>query len=510
MGRREGQIVRLLGLAVLLAAGALCAAEPVDILAARNDIGPKVCLVTVDGPVGLPVAYATGFLLGEGKFVITDLASVAQPGVKQVTLRFRDGSTAVGSQFGMADPAIGLVAILLGSPKTDVGGLGLAPGPPADGTEAALVGWKRAQDLDVLKGTMRKGVSSADLATLVKIEPPNVSVTFLTFVGVRTDMATGAPAVDASGKAIGVLLDLAGVDRTILVPAALLRSSLLSAGAQLKPLTELPKPVWPVDLYTLAGKAVTPAEFAQAVRNAKSRSRCTDCGGKGVVMNKKLLRTERTPLGTTRAVYQEVQESCKTCKGEGVVCGDGLYSIFATMAYGAAWLAAAPDVDPKAREAALTNGATMLKALAKVGANYRNAFVAQSAADLAKPGDWPRGLVVYAMVRENVNGPDGAYTLLAPVRPPVLLAVKSVLLEPPPGADGKSGGARPAAGRWIVLGGAAEGAALIQGQKPILVRPFGWTPGPSLHGGMGPGPAFGPPDQLPPRKQPGDPDFFGL
>jgi hypothetical protein len=509
MGRREGQIVGILGLAVLLAAGAVRAAEPVDILAARNDIGPKVCLVSVDGPVGLPVAYATGFLLGEGKFVITDLASVAQPGVKQVTLRFRDGSTAVGNQFGMADPAIGLVAILLDPPKTDAGGLGLAAEPPADGTEAALVGWKRAQDLDVLKGTMRQGVSSADLATLVKIEPPSVPVTFLTLVGVRTDMATGAPAVDASGKAIGVFLDLAGVDRTILVPAAVLRSSLLSAGAQLKPLTELPKPVWPVDRYTLAGKVVTPAEFAQTVRTARSRSRCTVCGGKGFVTRKKLLRTERTPLGP-REVYQEYQESCPTCKGDGVVCGEGLYSTFAAMAYGAAWLAASPDVDPKAREAALTNGATMLKALAKVSANYRNAFVAQSAADLAKPGDFPRGLVVYALVRENVNGPDGAYALLTPARSPVLLAVKSVLLEPPPGPDGKSGGARPAAGQWIVLGGAAEGAALIQGQKPILVRPFGWTPGPALHGGAGPGPTVGPSDQPPPRKQPGEPDFFGL
>ena len=510
MGRREGQIIGILGLTVFLAAGALRAAEPVDILAARNDTGPKVCLVTVNGPLGLPVAYATGFLLGEGKFVITDLASVARPGVKQVTLRFRDGSTAVGSQFGMADPAIGLVAILLDPPKTDAGGLALAPEPPADGTEAALIGWKRAQDLDVLKGTMRKGVSSADLATLVKIEPPKEPATFLTFVGVRTDMATGAPAVDASGKAIGVFLDLAGVDRTILVPAALLRSSLLSAGTQLKPLAALPKPVWPVDLYTLAGRAVTPAEFAQAVRNARSRSRCDGCGGKGAVTYSKLIRTERTPLGTTRSVFQDVQEPCKSCKGEGVVCGEGVYAVFANMAYGAAWLAAAPDVDPKAREAALTNGATMLKALAKVGPNYRNAFVAQSAVDLARPGDWPRGLVVYALVRENLTGPDGAYTLLAPVRPPALLAVKSVLLEPPPGADGKSGGARPAAGQWIVLGGAAEGAALIQGQKPILVRPFGWTLGPSLHGGAGPGPAPGPPDHPPPKKQPGEPDFFGL
>jgi len=514
MGRRESLRVGTIGLALLVAAQAVPAAEPVDISAVRNDAGPKVCLVTADGPLGLPVAYASGFLLGEGKFVITDLASVARPGVQQVTLRFRDGSTAVGRQFGMADPAIGLVAILLEQPKADVGGLRLPSEPPADGTEAAMVGWKRGQDLDIVKGAVKNGVSTADVATLARIEPPKTPATFLGFTISRVDLATGAPAIDASGRVIGVFLDLAGVDRTVLVPAALLRASLLSAGAHLKPLSELPKPVWPVAVSSLAGKPVTPGEFAQTVRTAKARSRCPECGGRGAVTQRKHAGTERTPFGTLRNIYKDVIETCKTCKGESVVYSEGLYTTFAAMAYGAAWLAAAPDVDPKAREAALVNGRAMLAGLAKVGARYRQGFVATASADLAKAGaEFPRGVVVYAQVRESVATPDGPYAILAPFRSPAALAVKMDLLAPPAGPDGKPAGSGPAVGQWIVLGGAAEGVASLQGQKPILVRPFGWAPGPALgHAQPAPGPGPGPDDtpRPPPRKQPGEPDFFGL
>ena len=511
MRRRVGLKILTGGLVLLLAADALRAAEPIDILAVRNEAGPKVCLVTVDGPLGLPVAYASGFLLGEGKFVITDLASVARPGVNQITLRFRDGSTAVGRQFGMADPATGLAAILIEPPKTDVGGLGLAAEPLPDGTEVAIVGWKRAQDLDMARGAIKNGASTADLATLARIEPPKVPTTFLTFSLNRVGLATGAPAVDGSGRAIGVLLDLAGVDRTILVPSGLLRSALLSAGARLKPLSELPKPIWPVAVCTLAGKPVNPGEFAQAARTAKTRSRCGECSGRGVVTQRKHVGTERTPIGTVKNIYKDVTETCKACRGESAVCTDGLYGAFANMAYGAAWLAASPDVDPRAKEAAVTNGTTMLKGLARVGVHFRDGFVTQAGADLAKPGgEFPRGIVVYAQVREALTAADGPYRLLAPFRSPALLVVKADLLAPPAGADGKPAGAQPAVGQWIVLGGAAEGVALLQNLKPILVRPFGWAPGPQLHAPPGPGRAPGPADEPPPKKQPGEPDFFGL
>jgi hypothetical protein len=137
--------------------------------------------------------------------------------------------------------------------------------------------------------------------------------------------------------------------------------------------------------------------------------------------------------------------------------------------------------------------------------------VAQAGADLAKPGgEFPRGIVVYAQVRETLTAADGPYRLLAPFRSPALLAVKADLLAPPAGADGKPAGAQPAVGQWIVLGGAVEGVALLQNLKPLLVRPFGWVAGPQLHAPPGPGRAPGPADEPPPKKQPGEPDFFGL
>jgi hypothetical protein len=499
-------------MALVLEGPWVLAGQPVDVLAARNEAGPKVCLVTADGPLGLPAAYASGFLLGDGKFVITDLASVSRPGVKQITARFRDGSTAVGRQFGMADPAIGLAAIALDQPKTDVGGLAIAAALPGENDEAVLLGWKWAKDLDLVKGMVRNGAAAADLATVLKLDPPKVAATFLTFASPRMDIATGAPLLDASGVVVGVLIDLTGVDKTIVVPAPLLRSALLSAGAQLRPLAELPKPYWPVNISALSGRPVTPAEFAAAARAAKIRSRCAKCDGKGSIVLRKLTGYH-TVGGMVRPIYRDIQEQCPTCKGETVVCNEGLYAIFADMARDAWHLVASPDIDPKAKDAATNTAASMLAALARVGQRYRDAFVSQSTADLAKGAtESPRGIVVYAQVGENIAGPDGQYTLISPFRSGILLAVKADRFSPPAG-EGKPAAGRPATGQWIILGGEAQGAVTLPPHRPILVNSFGWSPGPSLGRGPGPtpvGPGPGPSDQPPPKKPASGPDFFGL
>lgn len=509
---RNALVVAILGSSLVPGVLLVRAAQPVDVIAARKEVGPKVCLVTVDGPLGLPVAYASGFLLGDGKFVVTDLASVAQPGVKQITVRFRDESTGTGRQFGMADPAIGLVAIALDQPKTDLGGLAIASALPADNDEAVMLGWKWAKDLDLVKGMVKNGAGAADLATVLKLDPPKAAATFLAFASPRVELATGAPALDASGAVVGVFIDLVGVDKTFLVPAPALRSALLSAGARLKPLAELPKPYWPVAVTALGGRPTTPAEFAAVARSAKTRSRCGKCEGSGKIIVKKLVAYHNVN-GMVRPIYREETEPCPNCKGETVVCGDGLYAIFADMARDAWRLIASPDIDPKAKDAAMNTGTAMLTALGKVGARYRDAFVSQATADLAKAAtESPRGIVVYAQVRENVAGPDGEYTLLAVHRSGSLLAVRAARFAAPGAAgDGKPALGRPGAGQWIILGGEATGPVALPPHRPIFVNPFGWVSGPSL----GPAPATvpvgpGPVDHAPPKKPGGEPDFFGL
>lgn len=508
-----------MGCAALIASAGptVRAAEPLSPADVRDSAAPRVCLVTVDGPLGLPVAYASGFLLGTGKFVVTDLASVAQPGVGRVTLRFQDGSTAVSRQFGMADPAIGLVAVCLEKPKTDVGGLSLSMAVAADedGTPAVVVGWKWGQQLAIGVGRLTNGIPGPDLAEELKIDTPKSPPDFLWFLSPRLDIAAGAPVIDGGGGVVGILVRMIGSPKALVVPAGLLRSALLSAGTQLKPFAQLPKPIWPVAIQTLAGQPTTPHAFAGVVRAVKSRSRCATCNGTGKVVVRKLVGTNRIG-GMVRPVYRNETQTCKACRGEGVVCGKGLYEYFARMAEGATRLLASPDTPEKARQAAIANGKGLLDALGRVGPRYRDALVAQARANLAKgDGRYPRGVVVYAQLREAVDGPDGKYAVLAPFRSSRLLAVKSERLKRPLGEEDRTKKAtKPAQGDWIIVAGLAEGVVSLKGRRPIYLRPFGWAWGPSLS----PKPTTAPPGtrpttptrQPPTRRDDGKPDFFGL
>ncbi|MCX5685633.1 MAG: hypothetical protein NT049_18400, partial [Planctomycetota bacterium] len=61
-------------LAAALAAGPLFgAATSIDLAAVRKDTATAVCRVTVENAWGVPLALASGFLLGDGRFAVTDL-----------------------------------------------------------------------------------------------------------------------------------------------------------------------------------------------------------------------------------------------------------------------------------------------------------------------------------------------------------------------------------------------------------------------------------------------------
>jgi hypothetical protein len=78
----------------MMALAACPSAAEVDAGALRLNTEPAVCRVVVEGPLGLPIASASGFLMGKGGFVVTDLAAVAQPGAAKVTVEFGDGAKA--------------------------------------------------------------------------------------------------------------------------------------------------------------------------------------------------------------------------------------------------------------------------------------------------------------------------------------------------------------------------------------------------------------------------------
>jgi len=490
-------------------------AQAPDVVAIRDAAAPRVCVVTVQNALGVPVAYATGFLFGEGRFAVTDLASLAQPGATQATLRFRDGRTAVARQFGMADPTIGLAAIRVEDDKTEASGLSFSGTPPADTlTEVVVVGWRWGQEFDVAVGKVANGISAPDLAARIKMEPPQADVTFLRYEGNRPDLPSGAPVFDRAGGVMGILVQVAGFEKSVVVPAALLRKALLAAEPKLRPLAELPKPIWPIAVVPFAVKPSTAVEFAQDVRAIKARSRCGKCSGKGTVMVEKIVGT-RNMGGITTKIVSTVPETCRACKGEGVICNDGLYAQMVNMAEDGTWLAQAADVDARVKDAAITNGLGLLKGLSAVGGQYREGLLRQMQADLARTDKtWPRGLVVFACVRDSVDGPDGKYLLLAPHQSVSLLAAGAEKMAS--AADPKGGPVQPPIGSWIIVAGLALGEVQFQDQKATGIQPFVWTSGPSLgyagHPGRHPGgPTPATPTPTPPTpKTPGAPDFFGL
>jgi len=500
--------------AVGLLAGLLwpgpAAGQATDAASLRDGAGQRVCLVTAQNALGVPIAYASGFLFGDGRFAVTDLASLAQPGVTQAELRFRDGTTAVATQFGMADPGIGLAAIHLDKPPAGAAGLAFSNISTSDGAvEATVVGWKWGQDLDLTVGRVTQPLSAADLAARLKMDAPSTSASFLNYDGPSPEEVSGSPVLDRSGGVLGVLLQVAGAGKPVVVPSSALRQALLSSDRQLKPIARLPKPVWPVATFPTPGRPATPSEFAQLVRLIKTRSRCGKCDGKGTVRVEKVVGTQ-TRGGITQKIVRQEDVTCPTCKGDGVLFPDGFYSYYMKMAENGTRLALAGDTEPKARDAAFSNCLELLRAVAKVGRAYREDLVQQAKEDLAKPAtNSLRGVVAFAQVRDSADTADGSYVLLAPSRSGAVLAARADRMA----ASGEAQGAKLTPGRWIVLAGMVLGQVTLDDAKRLYVRPFAWVDGPHLGSLPGHGHPTGP--ESPPStpttpRAPGSPSFFGL
>jgi len=497
------------------AAGAAAVPELIEI---HKSATPRVCLVQAEGALGVPEAYATGFLLGAGKFVITDLASVARPGVQKVTIRFKDGTSVESERFGMADAATGLVAVALPEAKKDLGGLSLstAAGAAEDGLPVVVVGWRHGEEIDLATGRMAVNVPASDLAETCGVKAPAGAPAFLRLFVPAKRIAAGAPVVDAAGGVVGTMMQVPAVDDLLVVPAGALRRALLKAEPALEPLRRLPEAVWPVALQTLPGEPMSPQEFAAAVRAVKLQSRCDKCGGDGQIVVRKTVGRRRV-AGIVRTIIKRVPKRCDACGGDGLICKDGLYEYFARMGEGATRLAADPATGASVVEAAVTSTGGLLEALRRVGDPYRRRLAEQAAADLVKgTGPFPRGVVVYAQRLEMVRHAGREYTFLRPYRSSVWLVVLAEALEKPLGAEPESA-STPGAGDWIVLAGLARASVKVANHRAVYVNVFGWDRGPDL----GPLPSFleEPHEngaERPRRKRPlsgrndGTPDFFGL
>ncbi len=514
------------------------AAEAPDLVALRNAAGPSVCLVTSENGYGLALARASGFLLGKGGFVVTDLGTLAQRGVVRATVRFPDGATAAATQFGMADANLGLAAIRLGDGAPNRDGLALASQIPAldEGLRVVRLGWRWAKESAAVSGRLVQGPAAADLGSLLGFAPPAGAPALLAAETPRFEGAGGGPFLDKDGTVVGIALDVLGPKgvTTLVVPAPAVRQALLSAKPELKPLAELPKPVWPVPVCRLAGDAVQPAQFAGTVGALRVKARCGKCGGKGQITVERVVGTQKIG-GMVRNIIERRLETCPQCLGEGVLLTNGLHGTFAVMAEQGLRLVTSPGMAPRAIAAAWKNARGVLNGLNDVGVRFRDAFARAGQLDLAdRAAALPRGSVLYAQVGEFFEGPDGRYVALMPYHSPVMLAMRvdapapagptvlkaeaetpSTPATPEPAADRPGGSARPLAyGQWIIVAGVLDAEVKDAGRTFLHLLPFDWVSGPFL--GQAPrrpdGTESEPEDSEQPKKpkREGAPDFFGL
>jgi len=499
--------------------GFLLASELLPLIELREKAVSRVCLVTVRNSAGLPRGYATGFVIGDGRFVLTDLATLVQPGVVQAQVHFEDGTSRTARRFGFADPVLGMAAIALEGDGPLRPGLVLAAEEvPVDGSVAVVsAGWEWGTAFKLVRGRLVSGKSGADLAAEVGCDPPAAQLAFLNVNGGAVAGTNGSPVLDGQGNVVGIWLALAGKGGLIevVVPAAAVRQALLLAKPELKDFADLPASFWPTRVQRLKGETPSPAALAQTVRSVRIQVLCKKCKGTGSIIVTRVVGHRRVG-GIVQAEVRRDRETCPDCSGEGTIMDESAYKTLMLLADQAVRLSLDSGVEERGREAAYTNVVEILESMGKLTGRARRAFIAAAVKELSRgAGDSPRGIVAYAQVRESLAGPDGDYVVFAPFGSRHLFAARKDGLSAlsgkgrdPPAEKGPPG---LSYGRWVVLAVVAEGSFDLEGKKVVFVRPAAWVPGPWL----GPAPLQ---ERPPGESEPGEsprregvaPGFFGL
>lgn len=443
-------------LCCLAAAGAgsrrASAASVLNELATQAQVAPSLCRVVVQNAWGVPLAFAYGFVLGNGQFVVTELGALVQPGTARAVIRFQDGSEVVADQFGMADPVSGLAALPLKGGVSARKGLTVvrtAP-PPGCNAKVARMGWEQGHELRLATGRLIAGPRMVELALRTGTSLPRADWAFLRMVGHDVTSLAGTPVLDAGGTVLGVRVHVMsrGAPVPLVVPATALWNALFSSKRELKALTLLPQTAWGVPVLRLEGQPVTVPQFGRIAQTAKDSMVCRTCKGRG----------------RSVSVYSGYSTTCDDCRGEGIACVAGVYDSLAEMALACTRVAWAEGLEARDRRAILAAGIERLKQLAAAGPRFRAAWGRAVAVDMIGMEEvFCRGIVIAARVSKTVEGPEGRYTFLETGRFSAPVAFRATAVDKPttPGPVGSP--AEPKVGTWIVLAGAALGRFSTQG-----------------------------------------------
>jgi hypothetical protein len=463
-------------LAALLLVGPAARAATIDVAGVKAATGPAVCRVTVENAWGVPLAQASGFLLGDGRFAVTDLGAVARAGVNRATLHFQDGPTVTVREFGLAEPALGLVLLRLPADAPKRQGLPLATGLPAleGGAAVVVAGWQWGRQFEVVAGRLCRGPLIKEVASLARIDTPSGVDAFVRVEGGRMDGAAGSPVLDSSGTVLAVNLEVP-VRNTIAVlaiPATSLWTALKAAVPQLKPLSELPNPLWPAKSLRGPGAPVTAQAFAGTIKKFKNALTCQRCGGRG--------RVASPDSGYDYGDYTMMP--CPMCNGETVVFKDALPLLQRFVEDGTCtvW---APAMEERARAQVRAGAQDMLAILAGYGRRFQwDLSSAVSAAFEKGDGALPVGVALRARVLKAQDAPDGRYLFLSHMRSGTTLAVRADDLMLP---AGRGAGFRrePAEGTWVFLAGTVLARCAAGDRKAFFILPMEWMPIPAPPGG---------------------------
>jgi len=502
--RRAYLVVLVYSLAAAGAASSAAGPAGLNETALEAKLAPCLCRVTVQNAWGVPLALGSGFVLGNGRFVVTELGILARPGTARAAIRFQDGTQVVTEQFGMADPVSGLAALSLKPGASAREGLALAQQVPplAAAPTVATATWGEGNQPALATGRLVAGPKMSELAARTGVGGLEADWTFLRIARRDAVGASGMPVLDGEGAVLGVRIDVAGRGTTapLVVPATALRDALFASARELKPLTQLPEAAWAVPIFRLEGRPVTASEFAQIARDLDKSLVCQTCNGKGTVASSSIYGY----------LYSPGRSTCAACGGDGITCAEGTYAKLKAVAEACTRVAWAPHLEGRAKKAILADGIRMLKKLGRTGARFQRDWADAVQADLATGDGFPRGIVIRALVAKTIDGPDGRYTLVETTgaRKSVIFPACAVTDPSVPGPVGSP--AEPLETTPIVLGGVAQaqigseksgGPAGLGAAGTVYVLPFGWAPARPVAAGRGAA-GTGAPDEAVPDKGP--------
>lgn len=238
------------------------AAAPEDLPRLVRRLRPSVVAITTSDAAGKPLSIGSGFVVGDGRSVLTNYHVIT--GASSAVVKLHDGRTiAVDGSFA-ADPDVDLAVLCV--PPLGIPPLKIARGPlPDPGTQVLVIGSPLGLD-----GTVTDGLVSAvrEAENRLQISAP------------ISPGSSGSPVFSFRGEVLGVAVSVVEDAQALnfAIPAASALRLLASAGSEVRPLDFSESERRWARFLADCDMALDSAKFKRAVR-VVARRRRSACEG---------------------------------------------------------------------------------------------------------------------------------------------------------------------------------------------------------------------------------------